>query len=186
LNPQGAKHWRILREGIQSTCEYYRVLLSASDADVTKIGLLSNALQCYSFRLLPVTKASQTLNHRSGDEKALVTISDPDPRACVGESQFRDGYESGRRFEGGITHRGENATALLLVQWCGAVVWRGRCWRPVTDSPPGIRAPTNVSDSTSVGLTKFRSKELQHRSQHHPKDSPKQPYRELRHRRQRP
>ena len=77
------------------------MLLSASDADVTKIGLLSNALQCYSFRLLPVTKASQTLNHRSGDEKALVTISDPDPRACVGESQFRDGYESGSiRFEG--------------------------------------------------------------------------------------
>ena len=123
MNPQGAKHRRILREGIRSTCEYYRVLLSASDADVTKIGLLSNALQCYSFRLLPVTKASQTLNHRSGDEKALVTISDPDPRACVGESQFRDGYESGRRFEGGLRIEGK---MLQHYFWCnGAEPWCG-------------------------------------------------------------
>jgi hypothetical protein len=62
LNPQGAKHRRILREEIQSTREYYRVLLSASDAGLRKIALRSNTLQCYSLRLLPVTTVSQ--NHR--------------------------------------------------------------------------------------------------------------------------
>ena len=58
MNPQGAKHRRILREGIRSTHEYHRVLLSASDADPGKLHLLLSALEVDPLRPISVTTAS--------------------------------------------------------------------------------------------------------------------------------
>jgi hypothetical protein len=62
--------------------QYHQLLVNASDAGRSKIGLPLNTLQHHSVRLLPVTTASQAMNSAPA-RKLLVAIIQYSPAASA-------------------------------------------------------------------------------------------------------